>query len=49
MAGDYEVGEISALDLVEHSKSENRSGMGGLVKISKLFDNLKEEHYEEKY
>ena len=36
LAGDYEVGEISALDLVGHSKSENRNGMGGLVTISKL-------------
>ena len=36
LAGDYEVGQISALNLVGHSKSENRNGMGGLVKISKL-------------
>ena len=36
LAGDYDVGDISALDLVGHSKSENRNGMGGLVTISKL-------------
>ena len=36
LAGDYEVGEISALDLVEHSKSGYGSGKGGMVTISKL-------------